>query len=184
MLPEEEKEAFTNEADEAMKKRAKDQEEWEKNYGQLVKDRAAEAATAKAAKTTAAAGESNAKSWKDADWVPVDGRTSFVRDSSDESTHTSMFHSGAAAQRFANILGDGGKNETVALKEFEAVEQKLKHERAAAKGVQSPTKTTESAKKSAKKAKKSAKKAKKKRNHEEVDQEDSHKKKKKKRSAD
>eukprot|EP01082_Thalassiosira_pseudonana_P009596 g8651.t2 g8651 g8651.t1 contig3:599385-600069(-) len=171
MLPEEEKEAFTNEADEAMKKRAKDQEEWEKNYGQLVKDRAAEAATAKAAKTTAAAGESNAKSWKDADWVPVDGRTSF-------------FHSGAAAQRFANILGDGGKNETVALKEFEAVEQKLKHERAAAKGVQSPTKTTESAKKSAKKAKKSAKKAKKKRNHEEVDQEDSHKKKKKKRSAD
>ena len=90
MLPEEEKEAFTNEADEALKKRAKDQEEWEKNYGQLVKDRAAEAATAKAAKTTAAAGESNAKSWKDADWVPVDGRTSFVRDSSDESTHTSM----------------------------------------------------------------------------------------------
>lgn len=59
----------------------------------------------------------------------------------------------------------------------QAVEQKLKDERAAAKGVQSPTKTTESAKKSAKKAKK-------KRNHEEVDQEDSHKKKKKKRSAD
>jgi hypothetical protein len=64
----------------------------------------------------------------------------------------------------------------------QAVEQKLKDERAAAKGVQSPTKTTEPAKKSAKKAKKSAKKAKRKRNHEEVAQEDSHK--KKKRSAD
>lgn len=135
MLREEEKEAFTNEADEAMKKRAKDQEEWEKNYGQLVKDRAAEAATAKAAKTTAAAGESNAKSWKDADWVPVDEkdklRKGFLR-----RVHTHIdgkkknkiyttpgkvcqFHSGAAAQRFANILGDGGKNETVALKEFE-----------------------------------------------------------------
>eukprot|EP01082_Thalassiosira_pseudonana_P000369 g62.t1 g62 contig1:140177-140590(-) len=55
------------------------------------------------------------------------------------------------SQRYANNLGDGGKNETVASKEFE--------EKAAAKGVQRPTKTTESAKKSAKKAK---------RKHEEV----------------
>jgi hypothetical protein len=117
MLPEGEKVALMNKADEAMKKRAKDQEECEKNCGQLLKDRTAEAATANAA----------------------------------EAVPKQSFHSGAAAQRYANNLGDGGKNETVASKEFE--------EKTAAKGVQRPTKTTESAKKSAKKAK---------RKHEEV----------------
>eukprot|EP00970_Alexandrium_tamarense_P002154 scaffold295_cov97-Alexandrium_tamarense.AAC.5 len=107
MLSEREKEALMNQADEAMSKRAKDQEEC----------RTAEAAAANAA----------------------------------EAVPKQSFHSGAAAQRYANNLGDGGKNETVASKEFE--------EKAAAKGVQRPTKTTESAKKSAKKAK---------RKHEEV----------------